>query len=52
VQDLVISVEAGAPAPLEPVRGRVFLLSGSRIEFAEDGRLVTPLGEFTKSGPP
>lgn len=48
-QDLVISIQGGAPTALTPVRGRVFSLSGAPLDFAGEGRLVTPMGEFIKS---
>lgn len=48
-KDLVISIEGGAPTALMPVRGRTFSLSGTLLEFAGDGRLVTPMGEFIRA---
>ncbi|TAL18365.1 MAG: serine hydrolase [Frankiales bacterium] len=46
--DLLVSVAGGPPRRLTPVRELVFALDGARIEFTDDGRLVTPLGELVR----
>jgi CubicO group peptidase (beta-lactamase class C family) len=35
---------------LRPIRALIFRLGRNRVEFTGDGRLITPLGEFTKTG--
>lgn len=47
-KELLVSVEGGPARPLTPVRDTTFTLDGARIEFTDDGRIVTPFGEFTK----
>ena len=47
-KDLLISVAGTAARELTPVKDRTFSLDGAPLEFAEDGRLVTPFGEFTR----
>jgi CubicO group peptidase (beta-lactamase class C family) len=49
-QQLMISVAGGAANELTPAKGRTFTLQGEPLEFAEDGRLVTPFGEFVRKG--
>lgn len=47
---LVAALVQGGPQELTPVRGLVFTTAdGTRVEFTEDGRLVTSAGEFTRS---
>jgi CubicO group peptidase (beta-lactamase class C family) len=46
---LVVRLLAGGFQELEPVRGLVFRAGTDRIEFTEDGRLLTPAGEFTRA---
>jgi hypothetical protein len=31
-----------------PVHDLVFTLQGQRVEFTDDGRVLTPLGEFVR----
>ena len=33
---------------LKPVHGLVFTMNGARLEFTDDGRLITPVGEFAR----
>ena len=46
-EELVVSVMGGAATALTPVRGTVFALDGSRVEFV-DGSLRTDFGTFAK----
>ncbi|MGH3679225.1 MAG: serine hydrolase [Natronosporangium sp.] len=51
---LVARIVEGPFQELIPVRGLVFRSgagSGGRVEFTEDGRLVTQAGEFTRTAP-
>lgn len=43
---LVVSIEGQAARALRPVTGCTFSLDGTRLEFAADGRLITPMGDF------
>lgn len=45
---LMATVLEGSPRRLELVQGLVFSLDGRRVEFTEDGRVVTWAGEFTR----
>jgi CubicO group peptidase (beta-lactamase class C family) len=48
---LVARIAEGGFQELTPVHGLVFRAGPGRIEFTEDGRLITPIGEFTRAGP-
>jgi CubicO group peptidase (beta-lactamase class C family) len=45
---LVAMIAEGGFKELKPVRGLVFTMDGARLEFTDDGRLITPIGEFTR----
>lgn len=47
--DLLIAIAYMPPTKAEPVHGLVFKLGGQRIEFIDDGKLQTPLGQFTRA---
>jgi hypothetical protein len=47
-QGLVAVFVEGGPRELTPVQGLVFAMDQARLEFTEDGRVITPLGEFTR----
>lgn len=49
-QELLVAVAGAAPRVLTPVKARTFTLDGSPLEFTEDGRLLTPFGEFGRKG--
>jgi CubicO group peptidase (beta-lactamase class C family) len=46
--ELLVSIEGSEPTPLVPVHDLVFTLQGQRVEFTDDGRVLTPLGEFVR----
>jgi hypothetical protein len=48
---LVARIAEGGFQELTPVRGLVFRAGPNRIEFTEDGRLITSIGEFTRAAP-
>ncbi len=48
---LVGSLAGSEYQELHPVRARIFRLGPHRVEFTGDGRLITPMGEFTKAAP-
>jgi hypothetical protein len=47
-QQLLISVTGSAAEELMPVHDTTFSFEGAEIEFTDDGRLVTPFGEFLR----
>jgi CubicO group peptidase (beta-lactamase class C family) len=47
-KELLVAVAGGPQVALVPRAGRVFTLDGAPVEFAEDGRLVTPMGDFLR----
>lgn len=47
---LVARIVEGGFRELALVRGLVFQIEQSRVEFTDDGRLLTTLGEFTRTG--
>lgn len=47
---LVLRLVEGDFQELTPAGGLVFRAGARRVEFTGDGRLVTPLGEFTRAG--
>ena len=47
-RELVLSVADGRPVVLEPRHGLVFAAGGNRVEFTDDGRLITQAGEFRR----
>lgn len=46
--ELVVSLARSEPMALRPVRGTTFRLEGQPVEFLDDGRLVTPSGDFVR----
>ncbi|HVE97969.1 MAG TPA: serine hydrolase [Mycobacteriales bacterium] len=47
--ELVASIAGSEPKQLKPVRGTTFSLDGATVEFLDDGRLITPSGDFVRS---
>jgi CubicO group peptidase (beta-lactamase class C family) len=47
-KELLVAVAGTAPQVLAPVRGRTFSLGGEPVEFTDDGRLLSPFGEFRR----
>jgi CubicO group peptidase (beta-lactamase class C family) len=47
-KELLVSVAGGPAVALAPRSGRTFALDGAPVEFTEDGRLATPMGDFTR----
>jgi CubicO group peptidase (beta-lactamase class C family) len=47
-KELLVAVAGGAPVALVPQSGRAFTLEGTPVEFTEDGRLTTPMGDFQR----
>ena len=47
-QEVMIGIAGGAPRAVRPVKGTTFALDGAQLEFTDDGRLLTPFGEFVK----
>jgi hypothetical protein len=45
---LIAMIAEGAFKELKLVHGLVFTMNGARLEFTDDGRLITPIGEFTR----
>ncbi|MDX6216051.1 MAG: hypothetical protein QOG99_1635 [Frankiales bacterium] len=48
-KELLAAVAGGSPVTLVPKGGRTFSLDGAPVEFTEDGRLVTPMGDFLRA---
>ncbi|GAA4486698.1 serine hydrolase [Actinoallomurus oryzae] len=45
---LTARIGPGVPAELVPVRDLIFTMNGGRVEFTDDGRLLTSAGDFTR----
>jgi hypothetical protein len=45
---LTVAIAQGSPKPLDLVAGLAFTVDGGRIEFTDDHRLLTPMGEFVR----
>ncbi|MFN2539825.1 MAG: serine hydrolase [Mycobacteriales bacterium] len=48
-KDLLLSVAGGPAVALVPRSGRTFTLDGAPVEFTEDGRISTPMGDFVRA---
>jgi CubicO group peptidase (beta-lactamase class C family) len=46
---LAASVAEGAPQELTLIRGLAFRMGAARVEFNDDARLITPVGEFVRA---
>ena len=46
--ELLLAIGGGASVALVPRTGRTFTWDGTPVEFTEDGRLATPMGDFLR----
>jgi CubicO group peptidase (beta-lactamase class C family) len=47
-KELLVAVAGSPPVALVPQTGRRFTLGGTPVEFTEDGKLTTPMGDFIR----